>query len=75
MDLPNPYLRGTTVPLDDQFRASQQVTKPLVELILSEDFSYSYIEQIEAKNVIKTRRRQQDLEVTEIIHESLSPSM
>ena len=63
---------------NDQFRTSQQVTEPLVELILSKDSTYPYetlIQQIEAKNAIKTRRRQQGLEAAEIIRESLSPSM
>ena len=59
----------------DQFIASRQETKPLVNLILSEDTTYLYetlAEQVDAK---KARRHQQSLEVAEKIRESLTPPM
>ena len=62
----------------DQFNASRQVTKPLVNLILSEDTTYPYetlAEQVDAKSKVKARRRQQSLEAAEKIRESLTPPM
>ena len=59
----------------DQFNASRQVTKPLVNLILSEDTTCLYetlAEQVDAKSKVKARRRQQSLLK---IHESLTPPM
>ena len=43
----------------DQFMAAEQVTGPLVNLILSDDSAYPYetlVQQIDTKNAIKTRR-------------------
>ena len=50
---------------DEQYLASHQVTKPLVDLILSDDNSYPFevlAEQIDAKSNIKSKRRQQGLD-------------
>lgn len=63
---------------NEQLSASQQVTKPLVDLILSEVETYPYetlAEQVDAKNNIKAKRRQQGLQAAKMIHESLTPSM
>ena len=63
---------------NEQFNASQQVTKPLVDLILSDDQSYPYevlAEQIEVKCTIKARRRQLDLDAAHVIRESLTPPL
>ena len=58
--------------------SSQQVTKPLVDLILSDDQSYPYevlAEQIEVKCTIKARRRQMGLDAAHVIRESLTPPL
>ena len=58
---------------DEQFLASQQVTKPLVDLILSDDHSYPFevlAEQIDAKSNIKARRRQQGQGAASVVRES-----
>ena len=63
---------------DEQFLASQQVTKPLVDLILSDDHSYPFevlAEQIDAKSNIKSRRRQQGLDAASVVRESLTQPM
>ena len=63
---------------NEQFNASQQVTKPLVDLILSDDQSYPYevlAEQIEVKCTIKARRRQMGLDAAHVIRESLTPPL
>ena len=63
---------------NEQFNASQQVTKPLVDLILSDDQSYLYevlAEQIEVKCTIKARRRQLGLDAAHVIRESLTPPL
>ena len=63
---------------NEQFSASEQVTKPLVDLILSKEQTYPYetlVEQADAKTTIKTRRRQQGLEAATNIHISLTPPM
>ena len=63
---------------DEQYLASQQVTKPLVDLILSNDHSYPFevvAEQIDAKSNIKARRRQQGLDAAGVLRESLTQAM
>ena len=63
---------------NDQFNASQQVTKPLVDLILSESQSYPYevlAEQIDVKSTIKSRRRHLGLVAAQVIRESLTPPL
>ena len=63
---------------NEQFNASQQVTKPLVDLILSENQSYPYevlAEQIDVKSNIKSRRRHLGLVVAQMIHESFTPPL
>ena len=58
--------------------ASEQVTGPLVDLVLSDNSAYPYetvLQQIDTQNAIKTRRWQQDLDTAEKIRESLSPSI
>ena len=63
---------------NEHFIASQQVTKPLVDLILSENQNYPYetlVEQVDAKSTIKAKRRRQGLEAAEKIRESLTPPM
>ena len=49
---------------NEQFNASRQVTKPIVNLILSEDTTYPYetlAEQVDVKSKVKARRCQQSL--------------
>ena len=63
---------------NEQLNASQQVTKPLVDLILSDDQSYPYevlAEQIEVKCTIKARRHQLGLDAAHVIRESLTPPL
>ena len=63
---------------NEQFNASQQVTKPLVDLILSESQSYPYevlAEQIDVKSTIKSRRRHLGLVAAQVIRESLTPPL
>ena len=51
---------------EDQYKASQQVTKPLIDLIASQNKNYPYevlLHQINTKNKIKERRRRTGLEV------------
>ena len=57
----------------EQYNASQQGAKPLVELILSHDQSYPYevlAELIDTKNTIKARRCQLKTEEAEKVSES-----
>ena len=63
---------------NEQFNASQQVTKPLVDLILSENQSYPYevlAEQIDVKSTIKSRRCHLGLVAAQVIRESLTPPL
>ena len=62
----------------EQFSASREVSKPLVDQILSGNTDYpddTFAAQIEAKNKIKTRRRQQSQEAAQRIRESLTSPM
>ena len=61
--------------MNDQYCASKEVSKPLVDQFLSQMGEYTYevlADQITAKNEVKTRRRQQG---EHQIRETLSPSM
>ena len=63
---------------NEQFNASQQVTKPLVDLILSESQCYPYkvlAEQIDVKSTIKSRRRHLGLVAAQVIRESFTPPL
>ena len=63
---------------NDQYCASKEVSKPLVDQILSQTGEYTYevlADQITAKNEVKTRRRQQGEQAADQIRETLSPSM
>ena len=62
----------------EQYTSSQQVTKPLVDLIASQNKNYPYevlVHQINTKNKIKETRRSTGLQVANEIQESLTPPM
>ena len=62
----------------EQFSASREVSKPLVDQIPSGNTDYpddTFAAQIEAKNKIKTRRCQQSQEAAQRIRESLTSPM